>query len=159
MKRQQRQDSIPPEHILREYDEADAQAWAQQWLRAFGRDRQGTNTKSFLWHIFSSGRYPSLSGEPAEAEYLKQTGAEFVVLSNDRTRALLTRELPRERPWYDCYVFPPNMAWTMALTHEDGWLGPYFARHRDYVALDLENQSRLRKAREKEAARAKGWSA
>ena len=28
----------------------------------------------------------------------------------------------------DAYVFPPDLAWTMVFTHEDGWLGPYFSR-------------------------------
>jgi hypothetical protein len=158
MRHQKRHDSIPLEHIVREYDEAEAQAWARLWLRVYARNRQGANIKAYLWHIFSFQRYPSLSGAAAEGEYLKQTGAEFVVLSNDCTQALLTDQLPKVRPWSDCYVFPPNLAWTMALTHEDGWLGPYFARHRDHVSLDLENEKRLRKAHEKEVARRKGWS-
>ena len=45
----------------------------------------------------------------------------------------------------------------MAFTHEAGWLGPYFARHRDFATLDAENQAKLRKVQERAEARAKGW--
>ncbi len=45
----------------------------------------------------------------------------------------------------------------MALTHEDGWLGPYFAQHPEYDRLNEANQLKLRKLRERDAARNKGW--
>lgn len=71
---------------------------------------------------------------------------------------ITTNQRPENCSLADYYVFPPNLAWTMAFTHEDGWLGPYFARHRDFEALDRENDARVRKEREAEAARLKGWS-
>jgi hypothetical protein len=49
------------------------------------------------------------------------------------------------------------MAWTMAFTHEDGWLGPYFARHASYQNLNAENLAMIRKAKKAEEARLKGW--
>ena len=69
------------------------------------------------------------------------------------------RELQRPTNCYlsDWYVFPENFAWTMAFTHEDGWLGPYFARHERFSELNRENEMKMRKAREAEAARLKGW--
>jgi hypothetical protein len=45
----------------------------------------------------------------------------------------------------------------MAFTHEDGWLGPYFARHERFSELNRENEMKIRKAREAEVARLKGW--
>ena len=45
----------------------------------------------------------------------------------------------------------------MCLTHEDGWLGPYFAHHPEWEQLDQINQSTLQKSREKAAARRKGY--
>lgn len=143
--------------IIRQYTEAEAKELARDWLAVFGRDRQGINTKAFMWHVFSSGRYPSLADAEAEAEYQQKTGVAFVVLSNDRNAAYLTGDLPVRPAWSDCYVFPPNLAWTMAFTHEAGWLGPYFARHHDFVRLEADNQAMLRKAQERAAARAKGW--
>jgi len=49
------------------------------------------------------------------------------------------------------------MAWTMAFTHEDGWLGPYFAKHSQYSKLNQENIDQIAKAQAIEQARQKGW--
>lgn len=61
----------------------------------------------------------------------------------------------------DYCVFPANLAWTMAFTHEDGWLGPYFAKHPDYsklIAQEAELHSiRQRKNREIKRAKQNGW--
>ncbi|MCX9158623.1 DUF4275 family protein [Niveibacterium sp. 24ML] len=130
---------------------------AEEWLAVYGRNRSGANTNAYLWHVFSADRYPSVNGVTAIEQYKQQLGIEFVVLSNDRKVAVLTDLLPETSSLSDYYVFPPNFAWTMAFTHEDGWLGPYFARHPEFSALDAENQSRLKKAKEVEAARLKGW--
>lgn len=130
---------------------------AEQWLQAFGANRRGVNSKAFLWHIFSGGRYPCLSGDEAIAEYELQVATEYVVLANDRKSAFVTDVRPKGSSLSDYYVFPPNMAWTMAFTHEDGWLGPYFARHVDFGALNASNLQGVRKLREAEIAREKGW--
>jgi hypothetical protein len=45
----------------------------------------------------------------------------------------------------------------MAFTHEDGWLGPYFARHASYQGLNAENLAKILKAKKAEEARLKGW--
>lgn len=115
------------------------------------------NTKAYLWHIFSGARYPSLAGAEARVEYEKQIAAEYVVLSNDRELAFATDVLPQSSSLTDYYVFPANLAWTMAFTHEDGWLGPYFARHGDFAALNKSNLEKVRKLRQADAARLKGW--
>ena len=43
----------------------------------------------------------------------------------------------------DFYVFPKNMAWSMAFAHESGSqmldLGPYFSKHPDYEKLQKNN--------------------
>lgn len=127
------------------------------WLGAYGQDRDGIDADSFLWHIFSSGRYPSETGPAARSSYEQAIAHEYVVLSNDRKIAFTTDQRPETCSLADYYVFPPNLAWTMAFTHEDGWLGPYFARHRHFEALDLENKMRVRKAIEAEVARRRGW--
>jgi hypothetical protein len=43
------------------------------------------------------------------------------------------------QPTIDCYIFPTNLAWTFALTHEAGWLGPYFLKHPEYDVLQKKN--------------------
>lgn len=44
-----------------------------------------------------------------------------------------------------------------AFTHEDGWLDPYFAKHQQWENLELENKFKLKKLRQKELAKQKGW--
>ena len=146
-----------PGNVLRHYTLDETTALLTQWLEAFGADQHGVNAKAYLWHIFSGSRYPSLSGAEAMAEYEKQVAVEYVVLSNDRKTAFATDTLPQSSSLTDYYVFPANLAWTMAFTHEDGWLGPYFARHSNFAALNEINLERLRKLRQAEAARLKGW--
>lgn len=146
-----------PGPVLRHYSGDQAQELARNWLEAFGGDRQGVNTKAYLWHIFSANRYPHASGEQALAEYRQQQAPEYIVLANDRKFAFASDTLPGPCWLSDCYVFPPNLAWTLALTHEYGWLGPYFARHKNFASLNEANLAGLRKALEVEAARRKGW--
>jgi hypothetical protein len=45
----------------------------------------------------------------------------------------------------------------MAFTHEDDWLGPYFARHPHYDQLNRQNLQALRKAEQAAFAKLKGW--
>ncbi|MGV3659811.1 MAG: DUF4275 family protein [Prosthecobacter sp.] len=142
---------------LREFTVDEVSGLVQQWLDVFGRDRQGVNTKDHMWHIFSGGRYPSLEGEQARVEYLSQICCEFVVLSNGRDAAFLTDTRPEDRPFSDFYVFPPNLAWTMAFTHEEGWLGPYFAKHPCYSNLSEANVTSVKKREKIAHARAQGW--
>jgi len=148
---------VQPGRVLRQYTQDEVDALVVQWLEAFGAERHGVNAKAYLWHIFSGARYPSLSGAEAIAEYEKQIAPEYVVLSNDRKAAFVTDILPQSSSLTDYYVCPVNLAWTMAFTHEDGWLGPYFARHSNFTVLNELNLGKVRKVREAEAARLKGW--
>ena len=148
---------VQPGRVLRQYTRDEVIALLAQWLDAFGSERHGVNTKAYLWHIFSSARYPSLSGTEAIEEYEKQIAPEYVVVSNDRETAFVTDVLPQSSSLADYYVFPINLAWTMAFTHEDGWLGPYFARHGNFTTLNQLNLRRVRKLREAQAARQRGW--
>ncbi|GEP44918.1 DUF4275 family protein [Brevifollis gellanilyticus] len=141
----------------REYTGDEVASLVQQWLDVFAPERQGINTKAYMWHVFSGSRYPALEGELARVEYLKQICGEFVILSNDREVAFLTDTRPEDRPFSDFYVFPPNLAWTMAFTHEEGSLGPYFAQHPRYAELNPANIARVKKQEEMAHARSQGW--
>ena len=149
---------IRPGRIVRELSESEGAALATAWLDVYGRRGQGMNLKAYLWHVFSGGGYESLSGKEAIAAYATREAPEYMVLSNDRKTAFVTDQRPDWTYMGDWYVFPSNFAWTMAFTHEDGWLGPYFAMHRDGERLDAANLALIRKKREIEEARAKGWS-
>ncbi len=148
---------VAPGAVTHRFTSEEAQGIATAWLDAYGKQSQGVNAEAFMWHIFSGGRYQSLSGTAAREEYVKQSAAAYIVLGNDRKTAFTTEKLPSACSLSDYYVFPPNLAWTMAFTHEDGWLGPYFARHRDYTNLNQENLAAVRKLQEKAAALVKGW--
>lgn len=148
---------VQPGNVLREYLPEEATKLSAAWLEAYGANRHGVNAKAYMWHVFSGARYPSVAGDEAIREYLQQRAAKYVVLSNDRRFALDTDLLPEQSSLADYYVFPKNLAWTMAFTHEDGWLGPYFARHRNFAALDEENRANVEKARQAEVARKRGW--
>ena len=150
--------TVTPGNIVRLFSEEEAERLTAAWLSAFAKGIKGAKDEQFLWHIFSGGRYPSAEGDSALKQYRSQTGTEFIVLSNDRKVAFLTDQLPNSAPLFDYYVFPPNFAWTMAFTHEAGWLGPYFARHPDPEALDRANEAAVRKLKEAEQARKNGWA-
>lgn len=149
---------VLPASVIRTYTKLEAAALATQWLDVFGKNRRGMNTKDFMWHVFSGARYPRLSGAAALAEYDKQVVHEYTVLSNQRDVAFVVVDRPAEKLMWDYLVFPANFAWTMAFTHEDGWLGPYFARHPDYERLTAANLARVEKEREAAVARSKGWA-
>ena len=148
---------VQPGLLLKVYSKNEAQDFEKKWRDIFCKQRQGANTKAYKWHIFSFNKYPSASGIEARNQYLKQKASEFIVLSNDYHLAVSTDILPEECNLSDYYVFPENMAWTMAFTHEDGWLGPYFALHPRYDLLNKENLERIQKKKEIENAKKKGW--
>jgi len=148
---------VEPGAIERHYAAAEAAAMAERWLAVFGNDRQGINAKAYPWHIFCADRYPNVPADRAWEEYAHQEAVAYIVLSNDLKQAFLTPAKPMRCAWIDCLVFPPNLAWTFARTHEEGWLGPYFARHPRHAELDAENRAALRKQHEAQVARSKGW--
>lgn len=147
--------------VLRRFTEQEARQLLGEWKDVYARYAEGANIEAFFWHTFSSGAFPSVCKREAELRYAEQVAAEIVVLSNDRVSALLTDSLPTQCSVSDYLVFPKNLAWSMAFTHEDGWLGPYFAKHVRYDSLVAENISRSRdmqrKARETERAHREGW--
>lgn len=152
---------VEPGHILRRFTEDEALKLVEQWVGTYAQNAQGANLKAYLWHTFSFGAYPSVCKHEAELLYKQQVATEVIVLSNDRLSALLTDALPTKCDVMDYLVFPSNFAWSMAFTHEDGWLGPYFAKHENYDALVLQDLERARaqhrKAQEIERAKREGW--
>lgn len=147
--------------ILRRFTEQETRQLVGEWIDVYAKNAEGANIEAFLWHTFSFGVFPSVCKREAEIRYAEQVASEIVVLSNDRRSALLTDSLPTECNVSDYLVFPRNLAWSMAFTHEDGWLGPYFAKHARYDSLVAENIKRSRdmqrKALEVERAKREGW--
>ena len=80
------------------------------------------------------------------------------MLANDRTEGLITDLRPTTALIADYLVCPLNWAWTMAFTHEDEDLGPYFAAHGDYDRLQAANVKGMRKVHEAQIAKQRGWA-
>lgn len=151
---------VVPGASVRHFTEAEAAALTAAWLAAFGTDRDGvkaTGPKGYLWHVFSAGRYPCTAREEARSTYRLQSEAEYLVLLIGGRAAVATDALPLEVPLADYCVFPLNLAWTMAFTHEAPLDGPYFARHARFEELSKSNLALVRKKQAAEAAKAKGW--
>ncbi|MCL4771642.1 MAG: DUF4275 family protein [Burkholderiaceae bacterium] len=153
--------SLKAEDILQIFSKAEAKEWEERWRAVYAANGTAPALGQFLWHTFSYAAYPSVCGEDAVQLYALHRDEEVIVLSNDRKTALRVTALPISDWAIDLYVFPSDLTWTMAFTHEDGWLGPYFAKHPDY-AVRVEKTKRQRTAAERKAAelsraKQKGW--
>jgi Domain of unknown function (DUF4275) len=135
--------TVEPGSFERSLSVAEIEMWVEQWLSAFPADREGIHADEYLWHIFSYERYPSSAKAEAQADYQSHLAPEYVVISTDRDEGFITTTRPTWCSLRDWLVFPPNLAWTMAFTHEDDWLGPFFARNSEYAELDLANRNTL----------------
>ncbi|WNO11291.1 DUF4275 family protein [Teredinibacter sp. KSP-S5-2] len=148
---------IKPGQVIKIYSHLESKEIERSWMAIFCKNKTGLNTKDYKWHIFSGGGYPSLEADEAQEAYESHVSAKYVVMPNNGEPALLTDERPSNLNYYDVYVFPENMAWTMAFTHEEGWLGPYFAKHPSYTQLEKENEKYKEKLKQIEIARNRGW--
>lgn len=153
--------SLKSESILQVFSKAEAKEWEERWRAVYAAHGTAPALGRYLWHTFSYAAYPSVSGEDAEQQYAQHRDEEVIVLSNDRKTAFRVAAPPVSDWVIDFYVFPSDLAWTMAFTHEDGWLGPYFAKHPNYEAkMEKARQQQLaadRKALELSRAKQKGW--
>jgi len=114
------------------------QAWRKVYAaglhRATGRWKLGAHE----WHVFSFSHVRrAVHGARAFAAYLAEKPVAFVVCP-ERTElpavSVDRGELPAFRfQCEDILVWTPDLAWTMAFTHEDSvGLGPYFCQ-REWV--------------------------
>ncbi|WHI50480.1 DUF4275 family protein [Microbulbifer sp. MLAF003] len=147
-----------PGKILEVLYEKEMWSIQKQWMATFAKNSQGANTKAYKWHTFSAGCYPSSEGEKARELYNNHSAHEYYIMANDDELVVLTDLKPETVDLLDYYVFPKNMAWCMAFTHEEGWLGPYFAKHPDYEKLNIDNQKQIEKEKQKAFAKSKGWT-
>ncbi|MED3719178.1 DUF4275 family protein [Geobacillus thermodenitrificans] len=122
--------------------------WRQQWEEVFARhltaeekrnihlyDDDGAN--GYLWHVFSYETRDCLTEEEAEAAFdreEKKCCYIFFQHSDDAFKVedasgLKAVDLVTENGEYaDLYVVDSEFNWTFVITHERGWLGPYFSR-------------------------------
>lgn len=158
VERRKTQLEVGPGKVLRRLTSEQSKQLCGQWEHAYPADREGIHIEQFMWHVFSFRRYPSVARAAALAEYEKQEAPEYLVLANDKDEGLITDLRPTTASIADYLVCPLNWAWTMAHTHEDDNLGPYFAVHCDYDWLRAANVKGMRKRREAELAKQRGWA-
>ena len=150
--------SVSPGIVSAVLSPVEARRFIDEWVSVYADKRSIDCIKEFKWHLFSGGDYKSVEAEEALIEYRSHSAIEYVVIDNKEEVVFTTEQRPEKVALSDFYVCPRNLAWTMAFTHEDGWLGPYFAKHPEYERLEQENQAQLKKQEEKARAKKMGWA-
>ncbi|MEW6512278.1 MAG: hypothetical protein AB1428_15110 [Bacteroidota bacterium] len=109
----------------------------QSWRRTYGRVRYAKTGKwsdgGFSWHFFSFGESSSRKGTVALELYAREHPPQFIVRPDGwsiRAYRCAGGALPDFMSYdFDVEVFPPDLEWTMAFTHEKSMgLGPYYSR-------------------------------
>lgn len=124
---------------------------AQQWLSVFCPHRRTFDgiikDKTYLWDELQS------CWQNAEAlrRYQELEALNYYIMPDcfgaPGHEMLITNIKPSANTHrQDFHVFPKNLAWSMAFTHEDGWIGPKFFEHPDYHALNQKNKAALKYA-------------
>lgn len=88
--------------------------------------------RRFHWHAFSFALVEALNHQEAFEQYSSMPPGPVLAIPESwsagpgvRITVAVLPDLTFLRT--DIYVFPESMEWTMAFTHEQPWLGPYFA--------------------------------
>ncbi len=118
----------------------DAIKIAHKWLSIYCPERTSfkgiRRYKTYMWDVMNS----EFQLEDAVEEYGKEAAPHYVILEDcfgqDEKEIYITKQKPTgNNKLQDFHVFPKNMAWSMSFTHEDGWIGPKFSRHKNYKNL------------------------
>jgi hypothetical protein len=114
----------------------------KSWLELFAAPAKRATGEwtpgGYHWHTFSYGYTYALSGTNALAAYAgawreldpRKRGLRLLLLpSQDHSLAYrCVAPQPLVLDGSERIICPLDFSWTMAFTHEDGWLGPYFTR-------------------------------
>jgi hypothetical protein len=116
------------------------QVWRETFARAV-KSRTGNWVHlGYEWHAFSYDFTRSKSGARGLALYLAEAPSEVYVIPEDEGDDAFLCRAPALFDFSDCeadiIVFPPDLRWTVAFTHEQPDLGPYFARA-EWCNLDI----------------------
>jgi hypothetical protein len=108
----------------------------QNWREVFAsavKSQTGTWVHlGFEWHAFSYEFAQSKGGPRGLALYLAEAAPEVYVVPEDADDKAFICRTPTPLDFSVCrtdiLVFPPDLDWTVAFTHEQPELGPYFSR-------------------------------
>ncbi len=110
----------------------------QAWREIYSMDLKNQTGKwklpDFEWHTFSGGYSKCKNGAKSEEYYRNQVEKNFFVMFEESERLLVLEIVNGQLPQLndlrgnDIYIYPKDMNWTMAFTHEESMgLGPYFS--------------------------------
>ncbi len=114
-----------------------AEKFSEQWVRIFAplvKKEHGVYIhRGYRWHAYSYRLQPCIEGEEAINKYRHQPDSPFYVFNESLSYCALCKadRYPELSGLHtDIYVTHNKMAWTMAFTHEQPQIGPFFAEHR-----------------------------
>ncbi len=94
------------------------------------------------WHTFSWNFCRSRQGALAVSEYLSEHVMDVYVIPEDQEPSAFICSGPRLLDFSECgtdvHVFPEDLSWTAAFTHEQPDIGPYFS-HFEWATQGLAN--------------------
>jgi hypothetical protein len=89
----------------------------------------------YLWHLFSYKKKERLEGEKAEDAFNNERKNKCYVFFQHSDFALLLENASTfhtddliDEIGTDMYIVDKQFRWTFVLTHETGWIGPFFSR-------------------------------
>jgi len=100
---------------------------AQQWLSVFCKHRTSfcgiRGEKSYLWNEI----HRDWQNQKVVGKYGKHFAPSYYLLPDNlgkfKKEIVVTRTKPSSNTkLLDFHVFPPNFTWSIAFTHEDGWI-------------------------------------
>src|SRR6185437_7039732 len=122
--------------VLDEAEEIDRRS---RWREVFAKTRKMATGEwvrgGFDWHVFSDGLTPCLSEARALEAYASlPAGTVWILSDGPMAETYAIRATFAVAPLAnlqslgdDVLVVDRDFAWTLALTHEVGWCGPYFS--------------------------------
>lgn len=120
----------------------------QQWRHTYAARLHAAKGKwkwqEYDWHVFSYQHTPSICGDKAVATYARLEAPLLIVIPEAHSfpslpaLQLSTASLPQlQGAGLDVLVWPDDLNWTMAFTHEASSCGPYFSR-REWAVPDAD---------------------
>lgn len=126
----------------------DALKIAHSWLSQFCKHRTSfkgiLGGKNYLWDEIHSEH----QNKEALLQYERHLAPSYILIEDNFGQhekiVFVSKTKPSGNPKLsDFHVFPKNLAWSMAFTHEDGWIGPKFFKHTEYQALNKQNEKSI----------------
>ena len=121
---------------------------ALRWLAVFCQSRTSfkgiLRHKSYMWDLIDC----HFQAKEAIEKFDQHQAPKYVLMEDcfgqDDKELYIIDEKPDNSDLQDFHVFPKNLAWNMAFTHEDGWIGPNFTMNHDYEVLNRKNEKAMR---------------